>query len=157
MTELQTQPKGAEPSALELVFDREFDAPVEQVFEAFTDPAQLRLWWGPKEMTVPVCELDVRVGGAWRTVMESPDGQQHIVGGTYTTLEPPHVLAFTWAWEYAGGPGHRTQITIRLQPVGERTAMRFEQRTFKEAEHRSNHEHGWVSTWASLEAYLAAR
>ena len=67
------QPTPADAPVLRL--SRSFAAPRDRVFRAFTAPAQLARWWGPKGFTVPACTLDVRVGGAWRTVMRSPEGQ----------------------------------------------------------------------------------
>jgi uncharacterized protein YndB with AHSA1/START domain len=76
---------------------RSFAAPRERVFRAFTAPSQLAKWWGPKGFTVPACTLEVRVGGAWRTVMRSPEGKDHIVSGVYREITPPARLVFTWA------------------------------------------------------------
>ena len=153
MTQTQQIPS-PESKPIELVMEREFDAPIAMVFEAFVDPAQLQQWWGPEEMTIPVCEMDVRVGGAWKTVMESKDGKQHTVCGVYKTIDKPTKLAFTWAWVYDHGRGHETLVTIELSEQGGKTRMHFLQRAFAEVEHRDNHIHGWESTFRSLAAYL---
>ena len=84
-----------------LRLSRSFAAPRDRVFRAFTAPAQLARWWGPKGFTVPACTLDVRAGGAWRTVMRSPEGKDHIVSGVYREITPPSV----WS---SPGPGRRT-------------------------------------------------
>ncbi len=54
------------PADRELTMTRIFDAPRELVFKAWTNPEHVAQWWGPKGFTNPVCELDVRPGGAWR-------------------------------------------------------------------------------------------
>ena len=156
MTQVQPDPVTAN-NLLELVFDREFDAPIQAVFDAFVDPEQLPKWWGPEEMTVPVCEMDVREGGAWKTVMRSKDGKEHTVTGVYKQIQPPTKLVFTWGWVYDSGRGHETLVTIELSEHAGKTRMHFEQRTFAAAEHRDNHVHGWESTFRSLRAYLAQR
>jgi uncharacterized protein YndB with AHSA1/START domain len=75
--------------ALVLRLSRSFAAPRERVFRAFTAPTQLAKWWGPKGFTVPACTMDVRAGGAWHTVMRSPEGKVHILSGVYRELIPP--------------------------------------------------------------------
>src|SRR5258706_7231658 len=79
----------------EVVITRVFDAPRDLVFKAWTDPEHLARWWGPKEFTNPVCEADVRVGGAWRIVMRAPDGGEYPCGGVYREIVPPERLVFT--------------------------------------------------------------
>ena len=59
----------------DIVSARFFDAPREQVFEAFCDPSLLARWWGPKGFTNTIYELDVRRGGHWRSVLHAPDGR----------------------------------------------------------------------------------
>ncbi|HTV60695.1 MAG TPA: SRPBCC domain-containing protein [Verrucomicrobiae bacterium] len=79
----------------EIVLTRIFDAPVETVFQAWIDPKQLARWWGPRMFTNPVCEVDARVGGAWRIVMRGPDGSEYPCGGVYREIVRPERLAFT--------------------------------------------------------------
>jgi uncharacterized protein YndB with AHSA1/START domain len=75
--------------------EREFDAPRELVFEAWTDPRHVSQWWGPEQFTTPVCEIDLRVGGAWRFVMRGPDGAEYPCGGVFGEIVPNQKLAFT--------------------------------------------------------------
>jgi uncharacterized protein YndB with AHSA1/START domain len=79
----------------EVVITRVFDAPREIVFKAWTDPKQMKAWYGPKMFTNTVCELDVRVGGAWRIVMRGPDGAEYPGGGVYREIVKPERLVFT--------------------------------------------------------------
>src|SRR5580658_6098429 len=79
----------------EFVIHREFDAPRELVFSAWTDPAQLAQWWGPAVFTNPVCEADARVGGRWHIVMRAPNGQDYPCGGVYEEVRPSERLVFT--------------------------------------------------------------
>ncbi|MDD9944718.1 MAG: SRPBCC domain-containing protein [Myxococcales bacterium] len=154
MTQTQTH-ESHRSQDRELIVEREFEAPIQAVFDAFVDPEQLPKWWGPEDMTVPVCEMDVREGGAWKTIMRAPNGNEHVVKGVYKTIEAPTRLAFTWAWQYEQGPGHETLVTVTLSDLGGRTRVRLEQRTFAEKEHRDNHVHGWESTLEALKKYLA--
>ena len=65
------------PSDREIVMTRTFDAPRELVWEALSKPEHMREWWGPRGFTMPVCEMDFRVGGAYRFVQRGPDGAEY--------------------------------------------------------------------------------
>ncbi len=79
----------------ELTLTRVFDAPRELVFKAWTDPKHMAQWWGPKDFTNPVCELDVRPGGAIRIDMRGPDGVVYPMGGVFHEIVKPERLVFT--------------------------------------------------------------
>src|SRR5579864_4389397 len=74
---------------------RVFDAPRKVVFAAWTDPKQMAQWWGPTGFTTPVCELDVRPGGAIRIDMRAPDGTIYPMTGVYKEIVPPERIVFT--------------------------------------------------------------
>lgn len=67
--------------------ERDFNAPVEKVWKAWTDPALLQKWWGPKPWVAKTKSMDFTVGGAWLYVMEGPDGQQHWSIVKFTAIE----------------------------------------------------------------------
>jgi uncharacterized protein YndB with AHSA1/START domain len=79
----------------EFVIPREFDAPRELVFQAWTDPKHLAQWWGPKGFTNPVCEWDARPGNAIHVVMRAPDGTEYPMGGEFREIVAPERLVFT--------------------------------------------------------------
>src|SRR6201981_2378158 len=83
------------PAEREITITRVFDAPRAMVFKAWTDAKELAQWWGPKGFTNPVCELDVRVGGAIRIHMRSPDGSVYPMKGDFREIVPPERLAFS--------------------------------------------------------------
>jgi uncharacterized protein YndB with AHSA1/START domain len=75
------------------------------VFKAWTEPAHLARWWGPKGFTNPICEVDLRVGGAWRIVMRAPNGAEYPGGGVYREIVKPERLVFTnSAWTRKATP-----------------------------------------------------
>lgn len=84
-----------EPTDRVLVMERVFDAPRELVFQAWTDPKHVAQWWGPKGFTNPVCELDVRPGGAILIHMRGPDGVVYPTKGVYREIVSPERLVFT--------------------------------------------------------------
>lgn len=82
------------PDDRRLEIEREFDAPRDLVWRMFADPYHLSRWWGPKGYTNPVCEIDFRVGGAWRNVMRGPNGKEYPVDSVFTEIVPPERIVF---------------------------------------------------------------
>jgi uncharacterized protein YndB with AHSA1/START domain len=114
-----------------VVFERVFDAPRNAVFKAWTDPKQLAQWWGPRGFTNPVCEADVRPGGALRIVMRGPDGTEYPMGGTYLEIAPPERLVFTATVDVKGIRVLETHNIVTLTEQGGRTAMDLSVRVVK--------------------------
>jgi uncharacterized protein YndB with AHSA1/START domain len=83
------------PMEREVILTRIFNAPRELVFRAWTEREHLIKWWGPGVFTNPVCEIDLRLGGAWRIVMRGPDGTDYPCGGVYREIVEPERLVFT--------------------------------------------------------------
>lgn len=79
----------------ELVLTRVLDAPRELVFKAWTDPKHMAQWWGPKYFTNPVCEMDVRPGGAILIHMQDPDGVVYPMKGVFQEVVAPERLVFS--------------------------------------------------------------
>lgn len=87
------------PSDREVVLTRRIHAPRMRVFEAHTDPEHLPRWLvGPEEWTMPVCEVDLRPGGAYRFVLRGPDGAEMELRGVYRDVSPPERLVSDEAW-----------------------------------------------------------
>jgi len=74
---------------------RVFNALRALVFKAWTDPTRMARWWGPHNFTNPVCEMDVRPGGAYRIVMRSPEGVEYPIKGVYREIVEPQRLVMT--------------------------------------------------------------
>ena len=120
------------PVRRDVTLTRVFDAPPELVWMAWTDPRHLAQWWGPKSFTNPVCELDLRQGGAIRIDMRAPDGTIYPMTGTFEEIIPPERLVFTSvARDTNGNPllegrnvvtfediGGKTRVTVRSRAVG---------------------------------------
>src|SRR5579884_53605 len=78
------------PTENEIVLTRIFDAPRQMVYDAFSRPELLKRWFGPHGWSLAVCEVDHRVGGGFRFVLEGPGGQRMGMRGVYRELEPPN-------------------------------------------------------------------
>ena len=112
------------PARREVSLIRVFDAPVELVWTAWTDPSHMAQWWGPKSFTNPVCELDLRAGGAIRIDMRGPDGTIYPMTGTFEEIVPPHRLVFTSvARDTDGKPLVEGHNVITFEDVGGKTKV----------------------------------
>jgi uncharacterized protein YndB with AHSA1/START domain len=88
------------PSDTQILITREFDAPRHLVWRAWTTPELVRQWWHANRGEVTVCEIDLRVGGAWRSVMITTEGGMEVAfHGEYREIEAPHRLVTTEAYE----------------------------------------------------------
>lgn len=158
MAATRRRARSARQKTRELVLTRTLDAPRALVFRAWTDPADLVRWWGPEGFTIPECKMDVREGGAWRTCMRSPDGNDLYVRGVYREVVKPSRLVFTWAWEdEKGEPGHETVVTVTFGERDGKTFVRIAHRVFESKKTRDMHRQGWASTLDCLAAFLAEK
>jgi uncharacterized protein YndB with AHSA1/START domain len=141
----------------ELVITRVFDAPRALVFKAWTDADRAARWWGPQGFTTESCTMDVRVGGAWRLSMRSPEGTLHTKRGVYREIVPPERLSFTYAWEDAeGNPGHEMLVTVSLTEEDGKTRLVLHHTRFESVAARDTHRGGWTSCMERFAEYLAA-
>ena len=104
------------PSELEIVLTREFDAPIQLVFDVFTKPEHVRKTFAPYGEEVKVCSIDLRVGGEYHFVFVTDDGTEMSFHGTYLEVEPPTRTVETWL--YDGWPGVEAVESIDLQETG---------------------------------------
>jgi uncharacterized protein YndB with AHSA1/START domain len=144
------------PSDREIVLSRVFDAPRPLVFEAFTRPEHLRAWWGQKDSTLPVCEMDFRPGGSWRFVERAADGNEYGFHGEIRSIVPPEEIVQTF--EFEGMPGHVSVETLRLEDLGARTRMTvtslFDSVEDRDGMIQSGMERGAAESYDRLEAHL---
>ncbi|HLF53428.1 SRPBCC family protein [Flavobacterium sp.] len=85
----------AEPGKKELIITREFNSPRELVWKAWTEPAMIKKWWGPKGYTCPSCEVDFKTGGKYFFCMRSPEGKDFWSTGIYKEIAPMERIVFT--------------------------------------------------------------
>jgi uncharacterized protein YndB with AHSA1/START domain len=134
-----------------LRIERLIPSPPEILFVLWTEPAQLTRWWAPEGYEPAVQALDTRPGGRWRTTLRRPDGTMLATSGVYRIVEPPRLLAFTWAWEDAGGArGHETEVTVRFEPAPGGTRLVLVQQRFDSKLARDNHTIGWSASFDRL-------
>lgn len=134
----------------DFALERTYAAAPEKVWAHFTEPALMAQWFCPNPTLEVSCALDVRPGGAWRC-----DMGPYAVSGTFTEVDAPTRLAFTWAWEHdADDPA--TTVTVTLTPVdGGGTTLLLEHAETAPDVGQDGHEGGWAITLGRLGELLS--
>ena len=136
---------------------RIFDAPRERVFDAWTDQEQFAEWFGPPGVTTVYCDLDARVGGAWRLLGRNAD-RSFAVSGKYLEVKRPERLVFTFAWHDKGDHAlpreHETTVRIEFRSLGDKTEITMIQGAFLDRTGVDNHNRGWDGSFSKLDALL---
>jgi uncharacterized protein YndB with AHSA1/START domain len=107
----------------EIVLTRVFDAPRKMMWEAWTDPKQVSLWWGPKGFTTTIEEMDVRAGGVWKLVMHGPDGTDYPNKSMFTEVVLHKRLRFRLSGGKRGGPAVQFEMTATFLEEGGKTRL----------------------------------
>ncbi len=109
------------PTETQILMTREFDAPRELVWRAYTEPELVSRWWPGKRGRMQSCEIDFRVGGAWRYVMTASGGFEVAFHGEYQEIAVGERIVNTEVFEGAPGPG--IVVTTTFVADGERTVL----------------------------------
>ena len=138
---------------------RDFNAPREKVFQAWTDPKMLTQWFGPKEVSTESAQVDLKIGGKYQLTMKEPDGNVINHGGQYREIDPPNKLVFTWVLDgqsCARGKGEyaETVVTIEFQDRGASTQLILTHDFLPSEESKECHTMGWSGSFDCLEAVL---
>jgi len=112
----------AEPGMPQITITREFDAPRDLVFRAFTDPELLAQWLGPRDLTMTVAHYDARDGGRWRYVHTDAQGNAFGFHGVFHGDPSPDAIVQTF--EFEGVPGHVKLDATTLEQRGGATLVR---------------------------------
>ena len=141
------------PSALEIVTTRDFDAPLQLVFDVFTKPEHVSKWFAPFEDRVTECSIDLRVGGGYHIVFVTPEGQECSFRGTYLEVEPPTRTVATWLFE--GWPDADAVESVDLHETDGVTTLTMRMVFSDQAgrDHMTRHD-GQEDSFDKLEDYL---
>lgn len=148
-----------------VVIERTFDATVDLIWQMWTDPEHFKKWYGPKGFTVPVADMDMRIGGKRLVCMESPDGSMKMwTTGEYTEIIPNERLVYTEspadengnvvspsAMGMPDGYPAKTEVTVLLVDLGGRTKMVM---THAGIPADSGGNAGWVQAFDKLAEYI---
>jgi uncharacterized protein YndB with AHSA1/START domain len=136
-----------------LTIKRHLKAAPAKVFAAWTDPEKVKGWMGPGAVTVVRAECEARVGGRYRWLMRSPDGEEYDVSGVYREIVANAKLVFTWAWRSA--PEQESLVTVLFKPDGDGTLLTLIHEQFADDDSRDRHQHGWTGALDKLDRYVA--
>lgn len=117
----------------EVSFEKIYDAPLDKVWQAWTDPSMLKQWWGPSNVIIPECEVDLKVGGRFYIVMEAGEamgpykGTRWPMEGKFTVVEPKSSLAWSAkAWTEGQEEGTMIDQTtqVSMEDAGGKTKVK---------------------------------
>lgn len=152
----------------ELVIERVFNAPRELVWKAWTDPAMIKQWWGPREYSCPIAEVDFRVGGTSFNCMRGPDGADIYSIGTYQEIVPLERIVVTDSFAdkdgnvvpstHYGMPEMPLEmlITVTFEDAGAgKTKMTLRHKGLPEGDMMGGANEGWGQSFDKLAELLA--
>lgn len=143
-------------AALSLVVRRVVDGTPDCAFRAWTDPDQIRQWWGPAGVVCADCTVDLRVGGRYQIANRLPDDTILWIFGVFVRVEKPHLLEYTWetglepAYEAIGDE----RVTIRFVAAGAQTEVIVEHTRCLDEQVQADHQAGWLGCLDGLETFL---
>ncbi len=137
--------------------EKQFSVPVEQLYQAWITPEDLKQWWHPSENKLTTVELNVQVGGQFKYEFEAKEGQTSLViTGEYKEVIPNQKLVYTWNWDVNNDHVKKSdhQLTIEFQSAGEGSRIHVTQDNYQNSESVTPHEEGWEKALNDLENYL---
>ena len=148
------------PSEREIAMTRAFDAPRSLVFDAWTRPELLKRWLGVRGgWTFAVCEVDLRVGGAYRFVWRGPKGNEMGMGGVYREIVRPERLVATEKFDDPWYEGEALDTTVFVEKDGKTTAtttVRYASQEVRDAVLRTPMATGVAESYDKLDEVLAS-
>lgn len=142
-------------AARTLTMNRTLKAPIQLVWDAWTQPGHIAAWWGPKGMETRILKHDFRVGGDWKYAMTMPNGQDFISEGTYSEIvELEKIVTSADFRPMTEG----VILSASFKPAGDMTEFTFAvihaTEEYKEQQEKMGFEKGWGSTFDRLEDLL---
>jgi uncharacterized protein YndB with AHSA1/START domain len=139
---------------LSLEIQRFIHAPPRRVYAAWTDPEQLKRWWGPENVRTRSLVADARVGGKYRWDLINQEGEEMSVFGEYRELVPGKKIVFTWKWDDDEvWEGRSSLVTVELSDRDGGTEIRLRHEQLPSEESRDRHNQGWTSVLDRLETF----
>lgn len=145
--------KTADKTSLDIT--RFINAPRQRVYRAWTDPAQLKQWWGPKRMRTKTLDFDPRVGGTYRWTLINEEGEEMTVFGSYRELNPNKKIVFTWKWDDDDDwKSFNSIVTIELSDSNDGTELKLTHEQLPSEASRDRHSEGWTVVLDRLGEFL---
>lgn len=146
----------AEPGKFSLEIKRFIKAPRDRVYAAWTEPAQLKKWFGPENVKTRDLIADVRVGGQFRWDCRDPEGNEVTISGEYRELQHCKKIVFTWRLEDdEDWKDHSSLVTVEFFDREGGTEIRLTHENLPSEPSRDDHKQGWNSVVDKLEEFLS--
>jgi uncharacterized protein YndB with AHSA1/START domain len=129
------------PESVTLIVRRSIRASAEKLFDAWTQPEQLKQWWGPNTVICTAAEVDLKVGGRYRIANKFPDGKVLWISGEFEVIERPTRLVYSWRIGTESGPAER--VIVRFERSGTSTEVIVTHERIPAAAVRDLHQQGW--------------
>ena len=141
---------------LSLEIRRLIKAPRDRVYAAWTDPAQLKQWFGPENVQTRELVADARVGGKVVWDLINSEGEKMTMRGEYRELQPGKRIVFSWQWEDdEDWENHISIVTVELADAEGGTELRLTHEQLPNEESRDGHTRGWNSALDKLEKFFS--
>ena len=145
------------PSDCEVALTRVFNAPRQLVYDAFSKPEILKLWFGPRGWSLVTCEMDGRVGGGFRFVLRNAEGRELGMRGVYRELTPPERSVHMESFDDFPGESRVTAVFTECDGQTTLTAtILYPSREVRDAVLKSGMEHGAAESYDKLAELLSA-
>lgn len=135
-----------------LTIVRRIKASPQRCYDAFTRPEIVAQWWGPDAGPVLAAEMDVRVGGRFRIVFETLDGERHEMTGAYRVVEPGRKLVWDTVW--ITFPERPSLVTVDFRAIDEGAELTVHHAQLHDEAVRDSHAEGWNGTLDKLQTLL---
>ncbi len=137
-----------------LNISKQYNVARDLVFQAWTDPHKLRDWWRMDESwTVPIAEVDLRMGGKYRIGMQPADKDEpYVATGKFLEVIIPRRLVYTWNWE--GQEDAETLVTVDFNELDNSSEITLYHENFVDAKKKEEHQEGWQGCLLQLEKLL---
>lgn len=146
--------KTAEKTSLEI--KRFINAPRDRVYAAWTDPVQLKEWWGPKEVRTLKIVADIRIGGKYRWTLINQEGEEMSVFGEYRELVPEKKVVFTWKWDDDEvWENYTSEVSVEFSDRDGGTELKLTHVQLPSEESRDRHNVGWNGVLDRLEKFVS--
>jgi uncharacterized protein YndB with AHSA1/START domain len=143
------------PTDREIVLTRVFNAPRQMVFDAFNKPELLKQWFGPRGFSMPVCEVDFRVGGGFRFVLRKPNGKDVGMRGVYREIVVPERTVHMESFDDYPGEAQVTSVMVEKDGKTTLTATAlYPSREVRDMVIETGMEHGAAESYDRLEELL---
>lgn len=141
-----------------LEISRVIEAPRDRVYAAWTDPEQLKQWFGPENVKTRELVADARMGGTFRWDIINSEGEEMTMRGEFRELQPDKKIVFTWQWEDdEDWENHISIVTVELYDRDGGTELRLTHEQLPNEESRDGHTRGWESALDKLERLFSSK